>query len=164
MGDITALDYARAGRGFEAAVGLYSIQKESMLADSQAGLIDLQMQEMRANHSMNLDSIRERGDKVVSDQVATFISAGVEMEGSPMSVVSDTMNDAAKEAYILQREHGARMENAARDQAFYKAQGSVESMLLKSAALSFGTYAGMKSDEYKYNKSNTKNRAAAGIG
>lgn len=164
MGDLTALDYSRMGRSVEAAAGLYSIQQEANVADAQAGLIDLQMENMKINHTINLDSVRGRADKVVAEQAAAFISAGVEMEGSPMSVVSDTMNDAAKEAFILQREHSSRMESAARDKAYYESQASTESMLLKTAALSFNAYAGMKTDEYKYNKANTKNRGASGIG
>lgn len=144
--------YSAAARGLEFAGAMYGAYQDQAYAAIQAGNMQRQMEEIEARTKMELVQINLQSEKVVANQQAAFISGGVELSGSAMSVVSDTLNDAAQAAYIRRREADYDLGSLAIEKAQYKSAASSETLMLKIAAAGVGTVANHYKDKYNYNR------------
>jgi len=159
-----ALSIFAMQRGMEGGQGIGEAYKQHAFSQLRADEFDRKMQEMNDRTKYNIANIDAKRERVQSELLSAFISGGVEMTGSAMSVVADTLNEAAQAAYIMQRESDYDMISASKEKAQIKEAGSRMNMLLNMAAASVGSYANYKADSYKYNMATPRssNRAAKG--
>lgn len=150
-------------RGLEVASGINSAFQEQAYASIQEGLISRQMDEINTRTNMQIAQINQQAEKVSATQQAAFISGGVQVTGSAMDVISDTLNDAAQSAYIRRREADYDLMGLAMNKQQYHSMASNETLLLKSAAATLGGAAGFAKDMAMYSKGSGKTRAG-GIG
>jgi hypothetical protein len=152
-------------RGMEAGQNIGEAYRQHAFAAAKQDELTRKMDEIESRTKMNIQDIAAKRERVQSEQVAAFVSAGVELTGSPMSVVSDTLNEAAQAAFIMQREADYDMISAAKEQAQIKEAGSRMNLMLNIAAATVGGYANYKADTYKYNMAQPRSsNRAAGIG
>jgi hypothetical protein len=152
----------------ELASGLGSAVSQQAYAEFQSGMMERQMAEINARTGMQIASVNASAEKVVAVQEAAFANAGVKLSGSAMSVVSDTMNDAAQAAYIRRREADYALMSTSIEKSQYDFMAKNEQMYLKMAGAGLGAAAGYGKDMYGYNKAHTgsgsSNRGAVGLG
>lgn len=160
-----AMMAAKSGMG--AALAMNDAFRQQAAAALQSGALQIQMDEIQARTKMQIQNIYKTSEKVQSAQTAAFVAGGVEISGSALSVISDTINDAAQAAYIRQRESdydtmSIGMEKYAQDQA-----ASNETMLLKVGAGLIGAgaeYAGAVKDHNKVNGGINRSSGGYGLG
>jgi hypothetical protein len=143
------------------AIGWYEAFQSQAQAQLQSGALQYQMDEIESRTKQQIQNIYKYSDKVTSNQEAAFQSAGVEMSGSAMSVVSDTLNNAAEAAYIRQRESDYDLLSVGMEKYKYDQMASNETLLLNLATTTIGGAKGFASDYADSQKAHTKNRGAA---
>jgi hypothetical protein len=151
-------------RGLEAASGINSAFQEQAYAQLQEGLIQKQMDEINTRTNMQIAQINKEAEKFTAKQEVGFISGGVELTGTPMNVISDSLNDAAQAAYIRRREADYDLMGLAMDKSQYHRMASNETLILKAATATIGATAGYAADKAMYGKGAGKTRSANGIG
>lgn len=147
-----ALTLFAVQRGMQAGAGIGDAFKQQAYAALKSDMMQRQMDEIETRTKMQIENIYKQAEKVQSHQVAAFISGGVTLSGSAMSVVSDTMADAAQAAYIRQRESDYDVSSLMIEKSQYDAAASSETLMLNIAASSIGAYASFKGDEYRYGR------------
>jgi hypothetical protein len=153
-----------ASHGIDTALKIKNAFDEQVQAKFLSLGLEKQMQEIEARTQMQIQNIYKQSDKIVAQQEAAFISGGVELSGSAMSVISDTINNAAEASYIRQREADYELLGIAMKKSQYDSMASNETLLFSLAAAGIGGTAGVATDMYKLNRSSTRDRGASGIG
>ena len=161
---MSAMALFAAQRGIETGLAMKGAFDSQQLALQQSANLEMQMEEIQTRTNMQIQNIYQKSEKVVAAQEAAFTKAGVQISGSAMSVISDTLNDAAKSAYIRQRETDYDLMGISMDKAHYDRMGSTETLLLNLGAAGLKGYAGHKKDQFNYARKSIRNIGAAGLG
>lgn len=151
-----------AQRGLETGLAMKSAFDSQAQAEMQSANFEYQMSEIRSRTDTQIANIYQQGEKVAAEQTASFIKGGVELSGSAMSVISDTLNNAAKAAYIRQRETDYELIGIAGQKGYYDQMASNESLWLNLTAVGLNGVASYAGDKYAYNKQHTKNVGGGG--
>ena len=136
-----------AAAGLQLAAGINTAFQEQAFAQLQSFNIKRQMDEIEDRTNIEIGKINQKAEKVVASQTAAYISSGVELSGSAMSIVSDTLSDAAQETFMRQRETDYTLMSMGMEKHQMDKMGSNEAMLMKigTSAIGAGTsYAGAK--------------------
>lgn len=141
-----------ASAAIEFTSSVNAAYKEQAYAQFQSSQMQRQMDEIEGRSKLELRKMGEHAEKVVAGQEVSFIKAGVELSGSAMSVISDTLNDAAQAAYIKQRETDYDLGSSAMEKKSYDLAASDSNLYLKIAAAGLGTAASFGKNMYGYNK------------
>lgn len=141
-----------AQRGVETAVKFNEVFRQQAQAQLQSGQLARQMEEIESRTKMQLQNIYQASEKVQSAQISAFVSGGVELSGSAMSVISDTINDAAEAAYIRQRESDYDRMSIGIEKFAYDDMASNETMMLGLAAATLGGAASFGGDMARQGK------------
>lgn len=161
---MSALALFAAQKGIQTGFAM----KEAFDAQAQAELasasIEHQMEEIKQRTQMQIQNIWQASAKIEANQKAAFIAGGVELTGSAMSVVSDTLNNAAMAAYVRQRETDYEMMSLEMKQEQYDKMASNETLLLNLSAAALGGAGGFMGDMYSYNRRSTRDAGTQGIG
>jgi hypothetical protein len=145
------------------AQGFQSINeafKAQALAELQVMGIERQMSEMQQRNQMQQKAIEEKGSQAIAEQTAAFVQSGVKLTGSPMTVLSDTIADAAEAAYIQQRETDYTLTNLAVDKSIAERAASNQQLILNIAAGAVGAAGTYAKSLQAQNSGVTKNRGA----
>lgn len=164
MANSDAMALFAAQRGIETGLAMKGAFDSQAMARAQSANMERQMSEIEARSKMQLQNIYQQSDKVVATQQAAFITGGVKLSGSAMSVISDTLNDAAQAAYIRQRETDYDLMSLSIEKAGYDQMASNESLLLNLGVAGVNGVASLALDKYKYDRATTKERGATKIG
>lgn len=151
-------------RGVQGGMAIGDAYKAKVNAQMQSSAIEMQMQEIDARSNIAVHEINKQGERVKAAQEGAYIKAGVEMEGSAMEVVSDTLADAAEAAMISKRQADYDMIGLAMQQAAADSQASDLNFLLNSAAGAGSAYAAYQGDKYSSNKGSTRNNSLGRTG
>lgn len=134
----------------QAGKGVADAYKQRLFSRLQEDAITNQMSEITTQTNNTVTQIQAQGKKVISAQEQAYLKGGVELEGSAMDVISETMSDVAEASYARQREAGFQLEGAAMDRAKAKQAGSDLNFLLNSAAAVGNAYASYQGGKSKY--------------
>ncbi len=138
--------------GIEMAMSLNSAFQEQAYAQLQSDMMQRQMDEIESRTQIEIYNINKSSEKVVANQQAAFIMGGVELSGSAMNVISDTMNDAAEAAYIRQRETDYEMVSSTMEKTAFDRAASTEAFTLKMLAAGLGSATGYAKNMAAHNK------------
>lgn len=147
-----------AKAGFETAVAFNQAFQSQAQAQLQSGALQRQMEEIDLRTKMQIRNIYKQSEKVQSAQTAAFTAGGVELSGSAMSVVSDTINDAAEAAYIRQRESDYDLMVIGMQKHGYDKMASNETLMLNLASATIG---GVTSFAKSYAKADMKKQKSS---
>lgn len=153
---VPAMAMFAAQRGAETAIKWNEAFQAQAQAQLQSGALQMQMEEIQLRTDMQIRNIYKTSEKVQSAQTAAFTAGGVEISGSAMSVISDTINNAAEAAYIRQREANYDLLSTGMEKYKYDQMGSNETLMLKLATATIGGAKDFASD--------MKGRKLKGIG
>lgn len=140
--------------------GAFDARAAAEIASMQ---IQMQKDEIAARTKMQIGQIHRQAEKVVASQEASFISGGVTLSGSAMSVISDTINDAAMATYIRQRESDYELMGLSMQQSEYDSAASDKALWMNIGTSVLGGAAGMASSYAQHSRANTQNRGATGL-
>lgn len=158
-----ALGIAGISSGLQLASGVNQAFQEQAYAQLQSGMMQRQMEELEYRNKVNLRQIAEKAEKVTAAQTGAYVMAGVEISGSAMDVISDTMNDAAQAQYMRMREHEYTMSNLAMDKYNMDARGSNQALFLKIASAGLGAGANF-AQAYALSEKGSGKKTASGLG
>jgi hypothetical protein len=161
---MSALALFAAQRGIQTGFAIKEAFDAQAQAEMQSASIERQMVEIEERTKMQIQNIWQGSEKVEANQKAAFIAGGVELTGSAMSVISDTLNNAARAAYIRQRESDYDLMSLSMEQTQYDKMASNETLWLNIAAAGLGGASGFMSDVYANNRRSTRDAGATGIG
>lgn len=161
---MSALAIFAAQRGLQTALEIKQARDAQVQAEFSAAAIERQMGEIQDRTKEQVNNIWAQAEKVSAIQQGAFISGGVELTGSALSVVSDTMNNAARAAYIRQRETDYEMIGLAFNKGQYEQMASDETLLLRIGAAGVNGVAGLMQDKYAYNRRSLRDAGTSGIG
>ena len=153
----SALAIFAASRGMEAGQGISEAYKQKLFAKLQADAIKNQINEIDKRASIEIGQIFEQGGRVAAEQKAAYIKGGVELEGSAMDVISDTLSDAAEAAYIRRREADYEIVGLEMQRGSLKEAASDMNFYLSSLSSIMGAGAGFAGDMHSYNKGSSGN-------
>jgi len=159
-----ALAIFAASRGIQAGQGLGDAYKTKLFSSLQAEAVKNQIHEVDKRASIEIGQIFAQGERVASEQTAAFIKGGVELEGTAMDVLSDTMSDAAEAAYIRRREADYEIVGLEMQRASLKEASSDMNFFLNSLSAVGGAYAGYMGDKAMYERGTLRNRGTSGTG
>lgn len=162
----SALHLFAAQRGMETGTNISSAFRQQAYAQLMSESVQLKMSEISRRADMNIKEIHTSGERVVAEQTAAFISGGVDMTGSSMSVISDTLSNAAKAAYIARRESDYELEALSGEKGQFKAMASKSALQMGIATSIIGGASGFAGDKYRYESAQPRSggRKAIGIG
>ena len=108
---------AKAGAAGLQSAGLI-MQHSIFEQNANARMVSLasQLQEQRYRHDINVRLLRKRANRQIAGQQEAFIAAGVELEGSAIDVVNDTLMDLLDAEMNKQREIDFMAEQTAMQQ------------------------------------------------
>src|SRR5688500_6321141 len=135
---ITAMQMFAARRGLETGLAMNDAFQQQAQAELNSQALEIQMQEIETRTKMQIQNIYQQSEKVQSHQVAAFISGGVELSGSAMTVISDTIHAAAEAAYVRQRVSDYDRMGIAMEQHKFEQMASNETLYLNLAAATIG--------------------------
>jgi hypothetical protein len=150
-----------AARGMQAGQGIGDAYKQKVFAKLQADAVKNQISEIDKRASIEIGQIFAQGERVAAEQTAAYIKGGVEIEGSAMDTISDTMSDAAEAAYIRRREADYEIVGLEMQKASLKEASSDMNFFLNSLSAVGGAYAGYQMDKYQYNRSSLRNKGTS---
>jgi hypothetical protein len=150
-----------ASRGMQAGNSMANAYKQQLFAKLQAESIQLQMSEIDRRANIEIGQVFERGERVKSEQTAAFIQGGVEIEGSAMDVLADTMANAAEAAFIRRSEADYNLKGLSMQQAGLEEQASDANFIFNVAAGGADAYAGYMQDEFQTGRRSMRNRRPA---
>ena len=145
----------------QAGKGVGDAYKLKLFSQLKADAVANQMSQISIATDQQVRQISAQGKKVVSAQEQAFLKGGVELEGSAMDVIAETVADVAEASYIRQMESGFQLENLAMEKSRLDSEGSDINFLLNSAASVTNAYASYQGDLNNYNRATT--RGARGI-
>lgn len=155
---------ALAKRSIENATSIYEAYQEQVQAGILANNVQSAMDEIQVRTDMQVANIFEQADKVVAAQKSSYVKAGVEFSGSAMSVISDTVNDAAEAVFIKQMEANYELQGLAFKKGALERQASNANLLTEIAKGTLKSAAGLAGDFADIKKGNSKNTGAMGLG
>lgn len=158
---MSALALMGIQRGMQAGQGIGDAFRAQAAAEIQAMNLDRQIAEIEGRNKLALQEIYKKGDEVVAEQTAAFISGGVDMTGSAMSVVSDTLNNAAKSAFMRQREVDYTLGSLEMQKRQFERDASTTNLLLRMGTSVLGAGSGMASDYYAEKRASLRDRGAS---
>lgn len=161
---MSAMQLFAAQKGIETGLAMKGAFDAQATARAQAASMERQMQEIEARTRMQIQSIHQQSEKVVATQQAAFISGGVKLTGSAMSVISDTLNDAAQATYIRQRETDYDLIGLSMEKASFDKMASDETLLLGLTAAGIQGAAGLALAKYQYGRKSTRDTGTTSIG
>jgi len=141
-----------AARGMQAGKEIGAAYKQKVFGELQADALKNQMAEIDSRASIQIGQIFAQGEQVVAEQTGAYIKSGVELSGSAMDVLSDTMADAAEAAYIRRREADYQITGLSMQEASLREASSDLNFFLNSASAAGGAYASYQGDKYNYNR------------
>lgn len=150
-----------AARGMEAGQGIADAYKTKVFAELQYNAVQSQIEEIDKRASIEIGQTFSQGERIVAEQTAAFVKGGVELEGSAMDVISDTMSDAAEAAYIRRREADYEIVGLEMQKASLKEASSDLNFYLNSLSAVGGAYAGYQTDLMRYNKGSSGKKPKA---
>lgn len=154
----SALALFAASRGLQTGQGIGQAAQQREFGRLQADLLASQMQEIDKRASIEIGQIFAKGERVVAEQEVAFVKGGVEMEGSAMTVISETMADAAEAAYIRRKEADYEMVGLAMQEASMREAASDQNFYMNSIAAVLGGAAGFGQDYYMYQAMSSKGK------
>lgn len=154
---VPAMALFAAQRGIETSLAVKGAMDAQVIAKYQSAAIENQMNEIENRTKIQIQQIHQQSDKVVASQQEAFISGGVRLSGSAMSVISDTLNNAAQSAYIRQRETSYELIGSAMEKANYDKMASNETLMLNIGGSMLLGAASLGGDKYKYEQAKTRN-------
>ena len=133
----TGAAFGIIAKGIAAAGAAYTAYSTHQTAKYNEKVAEQQAQQVTAKAKYDADLHRQRVQRLLSKQRALYGKSGVEMSGSPLLVMEDTIEQGEIDALAIQ--YGGDVESArARSQAnLYKMQG--RSAIVGGAARSGGT-------------------------
>ena len=164
MADMTSQQLYAMQAGAETGQAIGAALQAQVFHELQAGSIQRQMDELAIRNRNNQQQIYKGAEKVQSQQQAAYTAGGVDVSGSAMSVISDTLSNAAQAAYIQQREYDYNRENMGLKQSIEENAGSDMNTFLSIAAAGVSGTAKYQASQYEYNKMNKRNTGASGLG
>lgn len=156
--------YSSAATGIDLGLKMGEAFQQQYAAQAASFNLQRQMDEIDWRTDAAIQDIYKTSEKVQSNQVAAFIKGGVEISGSALSVLSDTISDAASAAYIRQRESDYDKLGLAISKAGYDRMASNEALLLNMGSTAIGGISKAATAKYGNNKADVRNRGAAGLG
>lgn len=157
---MSAIALMGISRGMEAMKGIGDAYRAQAAAEVASMNIARQIEEIEGRNSLALQEIYKQGDEAVAEQSAAFISGGVELSGSAMSVLSDTLNNAAKASYMRQRETDYQVGSLMIEKGAYDSAASNKNLYMNMASSILGAGAGMAGDYARYNSQYSRHRGA----
>lgn len=151
-----------AARGMEAGQGISQAYQQKLFAKLQADAVKNQIREIDKRASIEIGQIFAQGERVTAEQTAAFIKGGVDIEGSALDVLSDTMSDAAEAAYIRRREADYEMVGLEMQRASLQEASSDLNFFLNSLSAVGAAGAGFAGDYYNYRSGSTRKRGTGG--
>jgi type II secretory pathway component PulF len=151
-------------RGIETGQQISEAFNQQSLAQLNSDSLRMKLKEIERRATEFSRDTSERADKTVSYQQAAFTQAGVKLTGSSLSVMSDTLNKAARESFLRQREMDYESATIATKKAAYDRMASNETLFLSLATAGVSGYANLKMDEFQYNRASMRNRGPSGLG
>jgi hypothetical protein len=152
-----------AQAGLKTFQGIQQAYQMKAMAELKLEALDMQTAEMQARTRMQIDKIHQRSDQIRSEQEAAFVKSGVTMSGSAMSVVSDTLSQAAEAAYIRQRETNYDIMSLAGEKAAAKSAASNSQLLFNIATSAAGGVQTYFESMKNYNQARSLQRGAGDI-
>lgn len=143
-------------RGIQTGSGIGDAFRQQAAAGLKADALQTQMDEIAVRTKMQSAKIAQKAERAVAEQTASFVSAGVEISGSAMSVLADTVSNAAEAAYIRQREAAYDMEVMAAEKGALDKAASNTTLLLNATAAGISGAGGYLRDEYQYGRRATR--------
>lgn len=144
-----------ASRLMQVGSGIAKAYQQKIFAQLQADAIGNAISEIENRASIDSRNRFERGDVVAAEQMSAYTSGGVELEGSAMDVISDTLSDAAESAFIRQKEATYEMVRLSGDKALLEEQASRTNFILNSLAAGLGGAGGFAGDYASYRRGGT---------
>lgn len=153
-----------ASRGMQTGAAMGEAFARQAYAELKSEVIDTRMSEISSRADAEIRNIYAQGEKVVSEQVSAFTKGGVEISGSAMTVISETLANAAEAAYIRRREADYELMGLGMEQAQMDQMASNEALLMNLASAGMQGASGYQMDKFAYNRSSIRNRGATGLG
>lgn len=141
-------------RGLEAAQGVTEAYQQKVFSELNAAILGDQMQSIEDDITTSLRHVKEKSKRVVSEQEMAFVKGGVELEGTAMDVIGDTVANAAEAAYLRRRQADYQLTQIAGEKAALEEASSDMNFLLNAATAVGGAYAGYLGDMASYNRLN----------
>lgn len=158
---MSALALMGIQRGMQAGQGIGDAFRAQAAAEIQAMNLERQIAEIEGRNKLALQEIYKQGDEVAAEQIGAFISGGVELTGSAMSVVSDTLNNAAKSAFMRQREVDYTLGSLEMEKKQFERAASTTNLLLNMGTAVMGAGTNFAGDYYENERNSLRERGAA---
>lgn len=152
-----------AARGIGAGQQIGEAYKQHIFASLQSDALQAQMREIDERATLDIEQTFREGERVVSEQTSAFVKGGVDISGSAMEVLSDTLSDAAEAAFVRRRESDFELMGLGMREAALDSLSSDMNLFLNVASAGTTAYAGFLTDEFMVNKVSLRNRGAGGI-
>lgn len=153
-----------ASRGLQTGAAMGEAFAHQTFAKLKSDAIDMRMREISARADSEIKNIYAQGEKVVAEQTAAFTKGGVEISGSAMTAISDTLANAAEAAYVRRREADYELIGLAMERAQMDYMASNEALLMNLTSAGLQGAMGYQTDKFKYGRSSLRDRGASGIG
>src|SRR5574337_722926 len=105
---IIALAATGIGTVVSAAGSIMSGKREAEAAKAQARLSELQADAELKRGDREEANMRREAARLISQQRAAYAASGVRLEGSPLLVMAQTIQDSEKDILMLQKETDAK--------------------------------------------------------
>jgi len=135
-------------RGMQAGQGIGEAYKQQIFAELNSKALGTQMTEITDRADMRVKQTMKAGERVAAEQEAAFIKGGVDISGSAMETLANTMSEAAEAAYIQKREAGYDLIGIAGNKARLDALATDMNFFLNAGASVGTAFAGYKMDEF----------------
>lgn len=131
----------KAGIGISTGLKVASIFMQAGVQKNNidAALISLSVQreEREGRHQTNLRLLRKQANRAIAGKKEAFISGGVKLEGSALTVINDTLMDLLKAEMNKQTELDAmNMQSAAQEASLQSQRGNIDTVAAMNAATS----------------------------
>lgn len=103
-----AIATAAIGTGVSVVGSIMQGKQEAEAAKAQARLSELQADEELKRGDREENNIRREAAKLIGHQRAAYAASGVRLEGSPLLVMAQTIQDSEKDILMLQKETDAK--------------------------------------------------------
>lgn len=99
---------AVAGAGMSIFGSLYSGSQQAAAAHTQAKLSKLQAEAEDERASAEAGAIRRKARELFSTQRAAYAASGIQLEGSPLLVMADTIRESERDILNIYKQADAR--------------------------------------------------------
>lgn len=150
-------------RAIENGIGIYEAFNKQLQAQLESNNIQTAINEIEARTNIQVGNIHTQADKVLASQQAAYTKAGVTVSGSAMSVMSDTLNDAAEAIRVKQMEAGYELLGLAMKKGILDRKASSGALMSDILKTSIKSAVGLAGDFEGIKRKNSRNIGAAGI-